>query len=129
MHIAALPVVVPLIGAALLVAVRHWTPRLVNDLAAAGVGLAVVAMCAILLVRASVHPFAYWMGGWRPSHLVTIGISFSVDPIGAGMATFVGDSGDRGDRLLVAVFRRRRRTVPRADAAVHGGDGGLLPDG
>ena len=88
MHITALPVVVPLIGAALLVAVRHWTPRLVNDLAAAGVGLAVVAMCAILLVRASAHPFAYWMGGWRPSHLVTVGISFSVDPIGAGMATF-----------------------------------------
>ncbi len=88
MHIAALPVVVPLMGAALLVAVRHWTPRLLNDLAAAGVGFAVVAMCAILLVRASVHPFAYWMGGWRPSHLVTIGISLSVDPVGAGMATF-----------------------------------------
>ena len=84
MHIAVLPVVVPLMGAALLVAARHWTPRLVNDLAAAGVALAVVAMCAILLVRASVHPFAYWMGGWRPSHLVTIGISFSIDPIGAG---------------------------------------------
>jgi multicomponent Na+:H+ antiporter subunit D len=88
MHIAALPVVVPLMGAALLVAARHWTPRFVNDLAAAGVALAVVTMCAILLVRASVHPFAYWMGGWRPSHLVTIGISFSIDPIGAGMATF-----------------------------------------
>ncbi len=88
MHIAALPVVVPLIGAALLVAVRHWTPRLVNDFAAAGVGVAVVTLCAILFVRASVDPFAYWMGGWRPSHLVTIGISFSVDPIGAGMATF-----------------------------------------
>ncbi len=88
MHITALPVVVPLMGAAVLVAVRHWTTRLVNDLAAAGVGLAVVTMCAILLVRASKHPFAYWMGGWRPSHMVTIGISFSVDPIGAGMATF-----------------------------------------
>ncbi len=88
MHITALPVVVPLMGAAMLVAVRHWTPRLVNDLAAAGVGVAVVTMCAILLVRASKHPFAYWMGGWRPSHMVTIGISFSVDPIGAGMATF-----------------------------------------
>jgi multicomponent Na+:H+ antiporter subunit D len=88
MHIAALPVVVPLMGAALLVAARPWTPRFVNDLAAAGVALAVVTMCAILLVRASVHPFAYWMGGWRPSHLVTIGISFSIDPIGAGMATF-----------------------------------------
>ncbi len=34
------------------------------------------------------HPFAYWMGGWRPSHSVTIGISFSVDPIGAGLATY-----------------------------------------
>jgi multicomponent Na+:H+ antiporter subunit D len=88
MHIAALPVVVPLMGAALLVAVRHWAPRHVNDFGAAAAGLAVVAMCAILLVRASVHPFAYWMGGWRPSHLVTLGISFSIDPIGAGMATF-----------------------------------------
>src|SRR5437764_8502001 len=28
------------------------------------------------------------MGGWRPRHLVAIGISFSVDSIGAGMATF-----------------------------------------
>jgi multicomponent Na+:H+ antiporter subunit D len=88
MHIAALPVVVPLMGAALLVAVRHWSPRVVNDLGAGGVALAVVAMCAILLVRASAHPFAYWMGGWEPSHLVTIGISFSVDPIGAALALF-----------------------------------------
>ncbi|MGO9497443.1 MAG: NADH-quinone oxidoreductase subunit D, partial [Solirubrobacteraceae bacterium] len=78
----------PLIGAAALVAVRHWSPRLVNDLAAAGVAATVVTLCAILLVRAVHHPFAYWMGGWRPSHSVTIGISFSIDPIGAGMATF-----------------------------------------
>jgi multicomponent Na+:H+ antiporter subunit D len=28
------------------------------------------------------------MGGWRPSHQVTVGISFSVDSIGAGLATF-----------------------------------------
>jgi multicomponent Na+:H+ antiporter subunit D len=88
MHIAALPVVVPLLGAAVLVAMRHWTPRVANDLAGAGVALTVVALCAILLARALRHPFAYWMGGWRPSHSVTIGISFSVDPIGAGMATF-----------------------------------------
>jgi multicomponent Na+:H+ antiporter subunit D len=88
MHIAALPVVVPMMAAAMLVALRHWVPRLVNDLAAAGVGVAVVTLCAMLLLRAAKHPFAYWMGGWRPSHLVTIGISFSIDPIGAGMATF-----------------------------------------
>jgi multicomponent Na+:H+ antiporter subunit D len=88
MHITALPVVVPLMGAAFLVAIRHWTPRRVNDLLAGGVALAVVALCAILLARAIHHPFAYWMGGWRPSHSVAIGISFSVDAIGAGVATF-----------------------------------------
>src|SRR5437588_10967175 len=88
MHITALPIVVPMIGAALLVALRHWTPRLVNDVAAGGVAVAVITMSVILLVRAVHRPFAYWMGGWRPTHMVAIGISLSIDPIGAGMATF-----------------------------------------
>ncbi|MBV8218401.1 MAG: hypothetical protein JO325_08045, partial [Solirubrobacterales bacterium] len=86
MHITALTVVVPMIAAALLVAFRHWTPRRVNDLIAAGVAVAVATLTAILLVRSAHHPFAYWMGGWRPSHLVAVGISFSIDPVGAGMA-------------------------------------------
>jgi multicomponent Na+:H+ antiporter subunit D len=88
MHITALAIVSPMIAAAFLVAVRHWTPRLVNDLAAAGTGIAVITICATLLVRAVHRPFAYWMGGWRPSHMVAIGISLSIDPLGAGMATF-----------------------------------------
>src|SRR6185312_10793796 len=88
MHITALPIVVPMIGAALLVACRHWTPRLVNDMAAGGVAITVATLSAILLARAVDHPFAYWMGGWRPSHMVAIGISLSIDPIGAGMAAF-----------------------------------------
>ncbi len=88
MHITALPVVVPLIAAAFLVAGRRWTPRLVNDLGATGVAVAVVTMCALLLHRALQSPFAYWMGGWKPSHMVAVGISFSIDPIGAGLATF-----------------------------------------
>jgi multicomponent Na+:H+ antiporter subunit D len=88
MHITALAIVVPMIAAAILVAVRPWSPRLLNDLAAAGTGIAVVTICAILLARAAQHPFAYWMGGWRPSHMVAIGISLSIDPLGAGMATF-----------------------------------------
>ncbi len=88
MHITALPVVVPMVGAALLVALRHWTPRLFNDAAATAVALAVATLSAILLVRALHHPFAYWLGGWRPTHMVAIGISLSIDPIGAGAATF-----------------------------------------
>jgi multicomponent Na+:H+ antiporter subunit D len=87
MHIAALPVVVPMIAAAVLVGGRHWTPRLLNDLIAGGVAVAVVTLCAILLVRAAHHPFVYWMGGWRPKDSVAIGISFSIDALGAGMAT------------------------------------------
>jgi multicomponent Na+:H+ antiporter subunit D len=87
MHITALAIVVPMIAAALLVVGRHWTPRLFNDLAAGAVALSVVTITAILLVRAIHRPFAYWMGGWRPSHGVSIGISLSIDPIGAGMAT------------------------------------------
>jgi multicomponent Na+:H+ antiporter subunit D len=86
MHITALPIVVPMIGAAALVAVRHWAPRLFNDSTAAGVGLGVIALLTILLVRVVHHPFAYWMGGWRPKHSVAIGISLSLDPLGVGMA-------------------------------------------
>jgi len=42
MHITALAIAVPMVAAAFLVAVRHWTPRLLNDLAATGVGISVV---------------------------------------------------------------------------------------
>jgi multicomponent Na+:H+ antiporter subunit D len=89
MQITALPIAVPLIAAALLVAIRRWTPRLVNDAIATGAGVAVIVLCALLLAHtAHGHPFAYWMGGWRPGHSVAIGISLGVDPIGAGLATF-----------------------------------------
>lgn len=88
MHVAALPVAVPLIAAAVIVASRHFARRWLDDLAGAGSAAAVVALCAILLDRSVRNPFAYWMGGWRPSHMVAVGISFSIDPIGAGLATF-----------------------------------------
>ncbi len=89
MHITALPVFIPLFASTVLVALRHWMPRLLNDVLATAVGVAVVVLCALLLAHTARHgPFAYWMGGWRPRHLVAIGISFSIDPIGAGLATF-----------------------------------------
>jgi multicomponent Na+:H+ antiporter subunit D len=67
---------------------RRWSPRLLNDLCATAAALTVVIMCALLLARSVSHPFAYWMGGWRPKHMVSIGIALSIDPIGAGLATF-----------------------------------------
>src|SRR6185437_300386 len=112
MHITALAIVVPMIAAAFLVAVRHWSPRLLNDLAAAGTGIAVVTICAILLARAVHHPFAYWMGGWRPSHMVAIGISFSIDPMGAGAAVFAAV-------LLTATLVYSWRYFDAADGLFH----------
>ncbi|HTD79542.1 MAG TPA: proton-conducting transporter membrane subunit, partial [Chloroflexota bacterium] len=89
MHITALPVFIPLFAAAILIAIRHWASRLLDDVAGLVVAVAVLVLCALLLAHtAHGDPFAYWMGGWRPSHSVTIGISFSVDPIGAGLASF-----------------------------------------
>ncbi|HWE11024.1 MAG TPA: hypothetical protein VG325_16875, partial [Solirubrobacteraceae bacterium] len=84
----ALPVVVPFITAAVLVILRPLSRRWFLD----GVGVAgvttVIVLCAILLQRSAQRPFAYWMGGFKPVHDVTIGISLSVDPIGAGLALF-----------------------------------------
>src|SRR5207248_5711714 len=44
--------------------------------------------CVLLAVRAASHPFAYWMGGWTPRHGVSVGISLSIDTLGAGLAAF-----------------------------------------
>jgi multicomponent Na+:H+ antiporter subunit D len=86
--ITALPIAVPFLAAAALVAVRPITRRWVHD----GVGLlgssAVVVFCALLLARSAQAPIAYWMGGFTPIRQVSVGISLSIDPIGAGMATF-----------------------------------------
>jgi multicomponent Na+:H+ antiporter subunit D len=86
-HLSALPVVVPFIAAALLVTLRPLSRRWVNDAFSGTVAIAVVALCAVLLAKSSHQPIVYWMGGWRATHGVTIGISFSIDPFGAGMAT------------------------------------------
>jgi multicomponent Na+:H+ antiporter subunit D len=87
-HASALPIVVPFLAATALVALRPLTARWFNDAAALATASGVIALCAVLLSRAATHPFAYWLGGWRPRHGVTIGISLSIDPIGAGLAAF-----------------------------------------
>jgi multicomponent Na+:H+ antiporter subunit D len=88
MHITALPVVIPMIAAAALIVVRKFANRLFDDISAGAVGVSVIALLGLIIARAAHHPFAYWMGGWRPKHMVSIGISFSIDPIGAGLAAF-----------------------------------------
>ncbi len=87
-HLAALPVLVPFLAGPLLVATGYFAPRWFNDSVGAISAVAVVALCILLAAHAAPHPFAYWMGGWRPQHGFSIGISLSIDLLGAGLAAF-----------------------------------------
>jgi multicomponent Na+:H+ antiporter subunit D len=87
-HLSALPVVVPFLAGPLLVAVGFASPRWFNDSLSAVCAIAVTALCVLLAVHAGGTPFAYWLGGWTPRHGVTIGISLSIDVLGAGLAAF-----------------------------------------
>jgi len=87
-HLSALPVVLPFLAGPLLVATGSFAPRWFDDGLALLCALAVSTLCVLLAVHAASQPFAYWVGGFRPSHGVAIGISLSIDPLGAGMAAF-----------------------------------------
>jgi multicomponent Na+:H+ antiporter subunit D len=86
--ITALPVVVPFLTAAVLVIVRPLTRRWLDDTLAVAAVIGEIALLAILLARSVHRPIAYWLGGITPVHDVTIGISLSIDPLGAGLALF-----------------------------------------
>jgi multicomponent Na+:H+ antiporter subunit D len=88
-HLTALPVLVPFLAGPLLVAVGHFAPRVFTDAVGVTAATAVAAICVLLAVHAATSsPYAYWMGGWTPAHGVSIGISLSVDALGAGLAAF-----------------------------------------
>ncbi len=87
-HLAALPVVIPFVAASLLVATGSFAPRWLNDGVGGVAAVGVATICVLLAVHASRQPFAYWLGGWRPRGGVAIGISLSIDGLGAGLAAF-----------------------------------------
>jgi multicomponent Na+:H+ antiporter subunit D len=88
MTLIPLTILVPLIAAGVLTAVRPVSNRTVADLVALVASLAVLVLCAILVHRAWHHDLVYWFGGWRPYHGVALGISFAFGVLGAGFATF-----------------------------------------
>lgn len=86
--LAALPMALPFIAAALLVAAGSALPRWTNDGLATGVTLAVLSFCVLLAHDSAGHAIAYWLGGWRPRAGVPLGIALDIDPLGAGLAAF-----------------------------------------
>ena len=113
LHISALPVVVPFLAGPLLVAVGHFAPRWFNDSVGALAAIAVSALCALLAVHAGAHPFAYWVGGWSPRHGTTIGISLSIDVLGASLAAFSA-------LLVTAAFLYSLRYFDAVEGLFHG---------
>jgi multicomponent Na+:H+ antiporter subunit D len=84
-----LVVAVPLLAAAGLGALGYFSPSRVDNLVAIAVSAAVTVFCVLLVFRSSDETIHYWFGGWRPRHGIAIGISFTVDPLAAGVAALI----------------------------------------
>jgi multicomponent Na+:H+ antiporter subunit D len=86
--LAALPVLVPFVAGPLLVAVGSFAPRWFEDGLGVLSAVGVTALCVLLAVHAGSQPFVFWVGGLHPRGGVAVGISLSIDPLGAGTAAF-----------------------------------------
>jgi len=81
-----LPVVVPLVAAAVLVASDHVTPRRLHDAISSTALAAACALSLVVLQLTERRDVLHWFGGWHPRAGVAIGVGFAADPLGAGMA-------------------------------------------
>jgi multicomponent Na+:H+ antiporter subunit D len=88
--LAALVVVTPLLVAAALVGFSFALPRWTANLLALLTAALVTAGAVVLLHRAATGGAVTWFGGWRPRGGLAIGISFVIDPAGAGLALLTG---------------------------------------
>jgi multicomponent Na+:H+ antiporter subunit D len=81
-----IPVIVPLLAAAVNIAGDHVLPRRVGDaLAIAATGTSLV-FSLVIMVDSMQDELTHWFGGWRPRSGVALGIAFTSDPLGAGAA-------------------------------------------
>jgi multicomponent Na+:H+ antiporter subunit D len=88
-HLAPLAVVIPMLAAAV-IAGLSFLPRRVHECVAIAAALATTTLCAILLAHVDDGPIVYWLGHWHPHHEVALGISLTVDQLGAGIACLTG---------------------------------------
>jgi multicomponent Na+:H+ antiporter subunit D len=86
---APLAVAIPLLTAGGLTVVATRVRRAGAEAVALAAALATTAMCAALLIRTGSGLEVYWFGGWEPRDGTSIGITFAVDALGAGLATLV----------------------------------------
>lgn len=85
-----LALALPLAAAALIALIGRHAPRAIADTVALLASIATTASALALTLGSRDSPLVYWFGGFAPRGEVAIGISFVVDPIGAGIATLAG---------------------------------------
>lgn len=88
-NLVPMPVAIPLGVAAILASLNKRLPRRIADALALLTTAATGAICLRLMVLSRTQPIVYWFGGWTPRHGIAMGVSFVIDPIGAGLAGFV----------------------------------------
>ncbi len=78
-----------MLAAAVLAGTQCLGFRLLAQAVALVATVATIVICGLQLALAIRHGVAvYWFGGWHPHHGVALGISFAIDPFGAGLACF-----------------------------------------
>jgi multicomponent Na+:H+ antiporter subunit D len=82
-----LPVVLPLVAAALIAMLDHVAPRRLENAVAIAATAASLSFSLLIMLRSEPGGVLQWFGGWHPDHGVAIGISFVADPLGAAMAS------------------------------------------
>jgi multicomponent Na+:H+ antiporter subunit D len=88
-QLPALVIAVPLIIAALVMALAKRLPRIAVDILAIVTAAGTTVGLMLLLQASLVNMVVYWFGGWTPRDGVAIGIGFTIDPLSAGLATLV----------------------------------------
>jgi multicomponent Na+:H+ antiporter subunit D len=84
--LAPLAVGVPLLAAVTIALAAAFLPRRLVDAASILVSASVAGMTAIVFFAALEDPVIHWFGDWEPVGGLAVGISFTVDGMGAGIA-------------------------------------------
>src|SRR5438094_475593 len=83
----ALPIVLPLLTAALLSGTRKHLARATSDSIAITCASVHLGLCITLFLRSQSETLVYWFGNWLPRGSMALGIDFVVDPAAAGTAS------------------------------------------
>jgi len=110
--IAPLPVAVPLAAAAAVLFLHSVAPRRVVQAVTLAAVFAEIGLAAALVHQTRSATIVYWFGGWTPRSGVALGISFTIDQLGAGAALLAGV-------ITAAAVITTRWTMQEADGIVH----------